>query len=138
MKGVQAWWAKGLLFENCNCRLLCHCHVAFKQAADEERCIGPWAIHIEDGAYGAVPLDGQNIFVMGDSPRLMIKGGWTQAIYLDERASPAQREALETILTGQAGGGIAKLAALVGNRLPTQAVPIRFEDHGRRKSMTCG
>jgi hypothetical protein len=129
-----AWWARGLLFENCNCRLLCHCHVSFTQPADEERCIGYWAIRIDEGAWGDVPLAGLHALVLGDSPQVMADGDWTQALYLDLRADAAQRPALEAILDGRAGGPWAKLGALVSRRLPTRWVAIRIEEDGRRKA----
>lgn len=135
MAGMERWWAQGLLFENCNCQLVCPAHFSFKERCQYERCLGHWAIHIDEGRYGTLALDGLNAFVMGDSPQLMISGGWTQAIYLDERADDAQRRALEQILTGQAGGAWAVLAQFVSTRLETRVVPIRFEDQGRRKAM---
>ncbi len=67
--------------------------------------------------------------------QLMIDGDWTQAIYLDDRANESQRNALERVFTGGAGGTWAILARFVTNRLDTRVVPIRFEDAGRRKSM---
>jgi hypothetical protein len=132
---VDRWCAKGLLFENCNCQLLCPAHLSFKQRCEHERCIGHWAIHIEEGRYGSLTLDGLNAFIVGDSPQLMISGGWTQAIYLDERAGEAERRALEQIFTGQAGGSWAVLAQFVSTRLETRVVPIHFKDEGRRKAM---
>lgn len=99
MAEAERWWTKGLLFENCNCQLVCPAHFSFKERCQYERCLGHWAIHIDEGRYGTLALDGLNAFVMGDSPQLMISGGWTQAIYLDERADDAQRRALEQILT---------------------------------------
>jgi hypothetical protein len=132
---VPPWWACGLLFENCNCRLLCHCHVAFTQPADEERCIGYWAVRIEQGAWGDVPLAGLHALVLGDAPQVMAEGGWTQALYLDQRANAGQRVALEAILGGRAGGPWAKLAVLVSRRLDTRWVPIRIEEEGRHKRL---
>ena len=135
MADADHWQARGLLFENCNCQLLCPAHLSFKQRCQHERCLGYWAIHIAEGRYGALPLDGLNAVILSEAPPLMISGGWTQAIYLDERASEPQREALERILTGRAGGPWAVLAGFVSTRLETRCLPIRFEDGGRCKRM---
>ncbi len=135
MEPTERWWARGLLFENCNCRLLCPGHVSFKQRCDGERCVGHWAIHVEEGRYGTLDLDGLNAFIITEAPPVMIAGGWTQAIYLDERATQAQRDVLERIFTGQAGGGWAVLAGFVATRLETRSVPMHFEDGGRRKAL---
>ena len=48
------------------------------------------------------------------SPKLMTDGNWTAALYLDDRANPAQTEALTTIFSGQAGGHPANVAPLIG------------------------
>jgi hypothetical protein len=129
------WWAKGLLFENCNCQLLCPAHVSFKQLCTHERCFGHWAIHFDDGGYDETALAGLNAVVVYDSPQHMIVGGWTTAFSIDERATDAQRSAIETILSGAAGGPWKVLARFVGTRRETRFVPIHFEDAGRRKRM---
>ncbi|MEK7879745.1 MAG: DUF1326 domain-containing protein [candidate division NC10 bacterium] len=135
MAAAERWWAKGLLFENCNCQLLCPAHLSFKQRCEHERCVGHWAIHIDQGSSGTLALDGLNAFIINNSPQLMISGEWTQAIYIDQRAGQAERGALERIFTGQAGGSWAVLARFVSTRLPTRFVPIHFKDEGRRKAM---
>lgn len=134
----ERWWAKGLLFENCNCQLLCPAHLGFKQLCTRERCIGHWAIHVETGRFGEVSLDGLNVVIVTDAPQLMITGGWTQVLYLDARADAPQRQAMERIFTGQVGTGWAVLAEFVATRLPTRVVPIRYEDGGRHKAMWVG
>lgn len=131
----STWRAKGLLFENCNCQLVCPGHLSFKQLCTQERCIGHWAAHIDEGRYGDNVLDGLNVVVFYDTPRHMITGGWTEVLYVDARADAAQRDALETIFSGSAGGPWEVLGRFVETRLPTRFVPLRFEDAGRRKRM---
>jgi hypothetical protein len=125
-----------LLFENCNCQLACPAHFSFDQLCTHERCRGYWGIHVEDGRFDEVPLGGVDAVVLYDTPQHMMSGGWTTAIYLDERADPRQRRALESILSGDAGGPWKVLARFVANRLETRFVPIAFEDAGRRKRMS--
>lgn len=134
MSGTK-WRAKGLLFENCNCQLVCPAHISFKQLCTHERCIGHWSVHIEEGRFGDVVLDGLNAVIFYETPRHMISGEWTELFYVDERADAAQREALETIFSGKAGGPWEVLARFVARRLPTRYVPLRFEDGDRRKRM---
>ncbi len=43
------WWAKGLLFENCCCQVVCPGHVHFDQACTLERCTGYWAVRFDEG-----------------------------------------------------------------------------------------
>ena len=99
-----SWWAAGLLFENCNCQSVCPGHVHFDQNCTHDRCLGYWAIQFKDGEFDGVALGGVNAVIAYDSPKHMIEGGWTEALLIDSGASAAQREAIETILTGRAGG----------------------------------
>jgi hypothetical protein len=133
MNAVEPWWAEGLLFENCNCQVICPAHVSFRQNCTHERCLGQWAIHFADGRYGETPLGGVNAVVLYDSPRQMYAGDWTQAIYVDDAARSDQRRAAEAILTGEAGGPWAVLARFVGKRLETRSVSVVLEDEGRVK-----
>jgi hypothetical protein len=127
------WHARGLLFENCNCQLVCPGHMHFSQACTHERCLGYWALRIDEGAYGEVPLCGVKALIAFDSPQHMIEGNWTEVIIIDEAATPAQRDAVETILQGRAGGSWALLAKFVSRRLETQYLPIEFTDEPNAK-----
>ena len=132
----KKWWGKGLLFENCNCQLICPAHLSFKQSCTHERCLGYWGIRFEEGFFGELPLDGLMAVILWNSPQRMFDGGWTEKIYLDDRGDVAQRKALETIFRGEAGGPWEILAKFVTNWLETEAVPIIFEDDGRKKYLT--
>lgn len=133
---TRSWSARGLLFENCSCTLVCPGHMHFSQCCTHERCKGYWAIRIDEGAFGATPLGGTRAFVAFDTPRRMIDGGWVETIIIDAAASADQRQALETILTGAAGGPWAKLAQFVAARQPTEFRPIEFVDAGGVKRAT--
>jgi len=130
------WWAKGLLFENCNCQLICPAHISFKQNCTHERCTGYWAIRFEEGVYGDIPLRGLGAVVLFETSQRMYEGGWIEGLYLDENADESQREALETILKGNAGGPWAILARFVETWLETRTVGLKFEDEGRKKTLS--
>ena len=131
--GVPPWHARGLLFENCNCQLVCPGHMHFNQACTHERCLGYWAIRVDEGAYGDLPLAGLKALIAFDCPQHMIEGNWTEVVIIDEAASPPQREALEAILTGHAGGSWALLAKFVARRLETRFLPIEFAEDPHTK-----
>ncbi len=131
-----AWWAKGLLFENCACTLVCPGHMHFSQLCTHERCKGYWALRFDAGRFGEVPLAGLRAVIAFDSPQRMVDGGWVQSLIIDASASPDQRLALETLLTGKAGGPWEKLAGFVGTQLPTEFRPIDMADEGPTKRVT--
>lgn len=122
-----SWWARGLLFENCNCQTVCPGHVHFSQLCTHERCVGYWAIRFDEGRFGPVDLAGVRTVIGYDSPRHMVDGDWIQTLIVDDGASPEQRDAIEAILDGRAGGPWAKLAPFVGTRVPTRSLPIRID-----------
>jgi hypothetical protein len=133
------WWAKGLLFENCNCQLVCPGHMHFSQLCTHERCLGYWAVRVDEGRFGAVELAGVKAVIAFDSPRLMISGEWTEVVVIDEAASPEQRAAMESLLTGRAGGPWEVLGKFVSQRLPTRYLPIDFiEEPGVKKARIPG
>ena len=133
---AMSWRARGLLFENCACTLVCPGHMHFSQNCTYDRCKGYWAIRVDEGIYGSIPLAGTRAVVAFDTPQRMIDGGWLQTIIIDAAATAEQRLALETILKGRAGGPWQKLAAFVGTSQPTEFRPIEFADEGPVKRAT--
>jgi hypothetical protein len=134
------WRLAGEYLENCNCAVLCPCIVGPRNERGgalarptEGHCDVPVVFEIGEGGFGAVRLDGLGAAIVIRTPEAMAAGNWTVGLYLDERADAAQREALETIFGGRAGGPPGFLASLVTTRLPTRVVPIRFEKDGRRR-----
>jgi hypothetical protein len=130
-----AWWARGLLLENCNCQVVCPGHVHFDQLCTHPRCTGYWAIRFEQGEFGGTALGGLRAVIVYDSPRHMIDGDWTEGIIVDRAASEAQRRAVEAIVKGMAGGPWEKLARFVGRWLPTRVVPIRIQESAGAKAV---
>jgi hypothetical protein len=129
----MSWWAKGLIFENCMCTLVCPGHMHFSQLCTHDRCKGYWALRFDDGAFGAVSLHGLRAFIAFDCPQRMIDGHWTQRLIVDPVANPDQRSALETILLGRAGGPWEKLHIFVTTELPTEYRSIEMADEGATK-----
>ncbi|MBI4911654.1 MAG: DUF1326 domain-containing protein [Acidobacteria bacterium] len=132
---IPAWRLRGLLFENCNCQLVCPGHMSFRQLCTHDRCIGLWALSIEEGSSGDTDLAGIRAAILFDTPQHMIAGGWTTALLVDEGTSEVQLEALANILDGRAGGPWAVLARFVEHREEPRRVPIHLLDEGRKKRM---
>lgn len=135
MSAAESWWVNGLLYENCNCQLLCPAHVSFRQRCETDPCSGFWGIHVAKGRYGALALGPQEAVVLYESPALMHDGGWTVQLCLDAVADAAERGALERILAGEVGGPWGVLAKFVAKRLDTRVLPFRFENQGPVKRL---
>ena len=130
------WWAKGLIFENCNCQLVCPGHMHFDQLCTHERCLGYWAIRVDAGEFGPASLAGLRAVIAFDAPQHMISGNWTEVILIDETATAEQRTALETILSGRAGGPWEVLARFVGRWLETRYLPVEFSGDEATNAVT--
>jgi hypothetical protein len=94
------WKLTGELEESCSCNAACPCWFGAKPTMST--CSGGEALFITSGKYGNVKLDGLALAGMAQSPegKTMMEsmGSWNIAnLYLDEKATPEQRKALEAI-----------------------------------------
>jgi hypothetical protein len=94
------------------------------------------AWHIEEGHFGKTSLNGLNTVLAAHSPGHMLQTKWKVALYLDERATQGQSDALARIFSGQAGGHMANLTPCIGEVLGVKAVPIEYRMEGRRRSLS--
>jgi len=62
----------------------------------------------------------------------------TAAIFVDDKASKAQEDALMKVYTGQAGGPVADLAKLIGTVVSVERAPIRFDVQGGKGTIEIG
>jgi len=133
------WQLAGDYFENCNCKVVCPCLLStnqpFASMPTEGACEVAFAFHINSGSYGNVTLDSLNVAMIARSPGRMGEGNWSVAMYLDERANEQQRQALEMIFSGSAGGPVGALAPLFSTVLGAKTVPITFTIAGKRRSV---
>src|ERR1044071_4197060 len=126
---IPKWKASGDWFDVCKCNIPCPCE--FAQAPTYEECDGILAYHIKKGNYGDIPLDDLNVLALGS-----FKGNiWTgdgltrvnMAILFDEKANEKQREALNMIFSGRAGGFMAEFAKRIGEIRGIEYASIKFE-----------
>ena len=130
------WKVSGTYFETCNCEVACPC--VFLSPPTTGDCIALVAWHIEQGAWDGTKLDGLNVVLAVHSPGHMLKTKWRVALYLDERAAPAQADALGKIFSGQAGGHPANLAPLIGEVLGAKSAALEYRAEGKRRSLRIG
>ena len=134
-----AWQISGEYFENCNCDVVCPCLFSPKpqlsSTPTQGACEVAFGFHINAGRFGDLSLDGLNVGLIARSPGPMGEGNWSVALYLDQTASEQQREALQAIFTGAAGGVMSHLAPLFGTVLGVKAVPITWRLEGKSRSL---
>jgi hypothetical protein len=130
----MSWQLKGTYFETCNCDVACPCVFLSRPTEGECRVLVAW--HVDQGKDGEVDLSGLNVAMAIHSPGHMMQTKWRAALYLDERASQAQKDALTRIFAGQAGGHPEALASFVGDVLGVASVRIDYQAAGRKRSLS--
>jgi hypothetical protein len=102
----------------------------FAQAPSDGDCEGILAWHVREGNYGDVSLEGLNVVMLGSFEGNIWSGEAKNSVagfFIDERADASQREALETIFGGGAGGWPAGFAELMEEVRGFEYAPIDFE-----------
>jgi hypothetical protein len=126
MPSIPGWHVKGDWFDVCNCNIPCPC--TFAQPPTFGECDGVLAFHIREGRYGDVRLNGLNLVLVGYFKGNIWAGAKaTMGIFLDERADGQQREALQAIFGGQAGGWPGEFAKSFAEIRGVELAPIHFE-----------
>jgi hypothetical protein len=104
---ATGWHIRGSYFESCNCDPICPCRRIDGVSGGRSThgiCAGVLSWLIEEGAAAGTDLTGLAVVLAirydDDEPG----SPWTWFLYLDERASEEQEEALEGIFTGRLGG----------------------------------
>ncbi len=121
------WLMKGRYLKNCNCIPACPCDT-IGIPAPYKGCEGIGGMLIEQGDFAGVALDGLSWVAVGRWPGALHEGGGEAALFIDERASAEQRNALLTILSGKAGNAWFEfLASTFSTFHEPQFVPIEFE-----------
>ena len=126
MDTIPRWRLVGDWFDTCKCDIPCPCE--FAQPPTGNLCEGVLAYHIREGSFGDTTLDGLNLVALGVFEGNVWAGEAAPilGLFIDERADGEQRQALQTIFGGQAGGWPATFAKLVGEIRGVEFAPISF------------
>lgn len=116
---------EGDLLEVCDCKVLCPCWIG--EDADNGTCDAIVAYKMKKGNVGGTDVTGLSLALMCRIPGNILQGNWRVAVFVDERASKQQEEALLNVWTGKLGGPVADLAKLVGEVVAVQRAPITFD-----------
>jgi hypothetical protein len=132
----MAYHLEGRLLEVCNCRVLCPCWIG--EDPDFGTCDTIVAYHFDKGNVDGVDVAGRTIALIAHVPGNILQGNWRVAVYIDDKATADQQEALVAVYTGKKGGPVADLAKLVGEIVSLEKVPITFDVEGGRGTIKVG
>lgn len=133
----MAYEIEGRLLEVCTCNVLCPCWVG--EDPDNKTCDTTIAWGIEKGTIDGVAVDGLTFAVSAHIPKnILIPKSWKAVVFVDERATEAQTDALLRLFTGQLGGAVADLAGLIGEVVAVERAPITFSVEGGNGRLRIG
>lgn len=128
------WLIEGKWLEYCSCDWGCPCESMAPPTRGH--CDGVVAMKIEQGHYGDVKLDNIAVVATFFFPRALHNGGGQMQPIIEDKATPAQRDAIFKILSGegQPAGTFFKIMSLIVEKIHDPLfVPITFEwDMGKR------
>jgi hypothetical protein len=120
----MAYQLEGKLLEVCTCNVLCPCWIG--EDPDSGTCDSVVAYQIDQGAIDGTNVSGLTLALVAYIPGNVLQGNWRVAVFIDDKATPQQQDALLNVWTGKLGGPVADLAKLVGEVVTVQRAPISF------------
>ena len=120
---------QGTLLEACSCGVLCPCWVG--EDPDGGACDAFIAYHFDAGTIRGVDIGGLSLVNVVKIPgNVLTPASWKIVMFVDERATDEQQQALTDAYSGKLGGPLADLAGLVGEVMDVKRVPIEHEIMG--------
>ena len=116
---------EGRLLEVCTCNTLCPCWIG--EDPDPGTCDSVLGWYVDRGTVQGVDVSDRCICVSAHIPGNVLAGNWKVAVLVDDRCSEEQQTALLNVFTGQLGGAVADLAALIGEVVAVERAPITFD-----------
>ena len=110
MDNLLPWNVAGSYYEVCSCEAICPCRRSAGQMSGKpsyETCDFALSWWVKQGRAGSIDLAGLKVVMAG---RWETTPGdpWHVTLYIDDRASAEQRNALAAIFLGRAGGPVQK------------------------------
>ena len=125
------WTIQGDYVEACNCDVVCQC--VWLEPPDGDVCTVSLAWDIHEGQCGEVDLSGLSVgMLLSTEEGVMFdpETAWNVVLLLDESADEQQRNALEDIFFGRAGGIFAPAAETHVEGADVATVPFTFDRDG--------
>jgi hypothetical protein len=115
---------RGDLIEACSCLAPCPCWVA--DDPDGGFCNSFTGYHFRSGHARGVEIADITVISLVQIPGNVYDGNWREVLFVDDKSTQEQQDALLDALQGRLGGPLADLAALIGERVATHRAPIEY------------
>jgi hypothetical protein len=122
------WRLEGEWIKNCNCAFGCPCD--FNARPTNGECRGLAGMRIVKGHFENTNLDGLSFFLTVHFPGALHEGNGQAQPIIDERADPAQRDALFNIMSGKhsAEGTLFQIFSLIITKMHEPVfAPVQFQ-----------
>lgn len=127
---------EGSILEVCECKVLCPCWIG--EDPDNGICRSALAYHYEKGVIDGVDVSGVTVAFAAFIPGNVLKGNWRVAMFVDDKATDAQFDALLSVHRGERGGPLAELVKLIGEVVAVERAPIEFTVQDGKGRLTVG
>jgi hypothetical protein len=135
---AMAWNLEGSYFESCSCNIVCPCTASLALGADLDYCRALLAFNIKSGDVDGTDVGGVGAALVVESPKVMSDGGWNVGLFIDDKASDEQAEALGKVFSGELGGPPAALGPLLAEFRGVERAPMEFKEEGLTHSLKIG
>jgi len=124
----MAWNLTANMIEFCSCKAMCPCWLGPDTRPDEGWCAGAIVYEIQKGSIDGVDVSGCKAALAAEWHGNFFGGQGKARLYIDAKASDAQRRGLEEVFGGKKGGVFEGLmGAVVKQWLPTKTAPIDIQ-----------
>jgi len=140
---MAEWRVSGSYFEACNCDAICPCRrqggLKVTQGSTYGVCSFALSWRVVDGAFGPTDLSGLSAVLAGSYRDDEPGKPWRVFLYVDERGSAAQQQALANIFTGLAGGtAFRNYAGVIGQVYAVKPAQIELDHRPQHRSIRAG
>jgi hypothetical protein len=125
---------RGLFYEACDCFTVCPCWLG--NSPDGDECTGVFAWEIEAGSIDGVDVEGLRAVSVSQHAGLRDEARQRVMIFVDDRATRVQADAMTAAFSGRLGGPLQELGDLLGELLGVERVPIEIRREGRLTTLT--
>lgn len=120
---------RGSFYEACDCFTVCPCWMG--NNPDGGECTGVFAWEIEQGSIDGVDVTGLRTVSVSHHVGVRDEAKQRVVIFVDDRATRQQADALAAAFSGRLGGPLQELADILGQLAGVERAPIELRREGR-------